>query len=696
MRTISIVCLIGLVVLVPARGTLADVAGDLSQAEERYKAGQYTQAEQSYLKVINEADPNKPTEADAAFTARKKLPLVCIATDRLPQAKDAVQQLLSRHAQYEFLPHAIHEIVEGAKDLNKTAQAGQAYREILNAQPGHSQAIWLKMGIAVTDVYLGNGQGADAGVKDIIARHSTDPRAAESLAQIGWAYDKLSQYAKARPLYEYVVDNWSDKPRTIYAHTALVRDCIRLRDKQAAQGQLEQLAKRYATNPQLPNVLNEIARGYREVQMYQEARPISRHILDSYSGHNQCIWAQRDIILCDVGERSQDTAQAGLQTLIKNYADNGYLPYVLNEIAAGYRRGGMCQQAKSVSQYVLDNFRDSDQCLWAQRDVVLSDLALGNLEAAAAGIKKLESRFAKQPGVIWAISEMAETCSKLGRHEQARDLFRFNVYNCPDLDDTIWSLRGFVAESAALKDETSIDAGIKKLLSEYSASKNLPMAAVHVGRDLLRAGQSRASELFQYVIDKHPDHDQALFAKVCMGHIRVRQGDDQGAEAIFQKVLTDYANHPRLIEAANLMAEGYYNAAFLAENRDDINRAHACFRAAIAKWKLIPQGHDSIITPQALNLMAESYSSVGELQNAVECYRKLVAGWPDYEYTWSALYKMGDCYLRLAKTGAIPEGDAMIVARDSFERVLRDYPNCRAAKAAQQRLTFEINSSNND
>jgi tetratricopeptide (TPR) repeat protein len=522
------------------------------------------------------------------LNARKKLPVVYIAADRLPQAQAAVQELLAKHSTYEWLPHALHEIVEQARDLNKTAQAGQVYREILNAQPGHSQAIWLKMGVTVTDVYLGNGQAVDAGVKDIIARHSTDPRAAESLAQIGWAYDKLNQYAKARPLYEYVVDNWSDKPRAIYAHTGLVRDCIRLRDKQAAQARLEQLAKRYATDAQLPNVLNEIARGYREAQMYQEARVISQRILDTYSGHDQCIWAQRDIILCDIAEHSQNAAEAGLQKLIKDYPDNGYLPYVLNEIAEGYRQGRMYQPAKSVSQYVLDNFPSSDQCLWAQRGIVLSDLALGNLDAAKAGIQQLEGRFAKQQGVIWATSEVAEMSSKLGRHEQARDLFQFNLSNCPDRDDTIWSLRGFVAESIALKDEASIDAGIQKLFSEYSASKNLPMAAVHIGMDLCKAGHPRASELFQYVIDKYPDHEQAMFAKACTGQVFLQRGQDSQAEAIYQKILADYANAPGLADALDLMAEGYYSEALseCGSPEDAVpQRAVERFEKALAKWQ---------------------------------------------------------------------------------------------------------------
>lgn len=694
MKKSRIVYLIGLLVpvLLTARPVLADVAADLNQAEGLFKASQYAQAEQVYIKVISEADPNKPPELEAVLNARKKLPVVYIATDRLPQAQSAVQELLAKHSTYEWLPHALHEIVEQARDLNKTAQAGQVYREILNAQPGHSQAIWLKMGTTLADVYLANGQAVDAAVKDIIAQRSADPWSAEALAQIGWAYDKLSQYAKARPLYEYVVDNWSDKPRAIYAHTALVRDCIRLRDKQAAQTRLEQLAKRYAADAQLPNVLNEIARGYREAQMYQEARPISEHILDNYSGHNQCIWAQRDIILCDIAERSQDAVQTGVQKLIKNYADNGYLPYVLNEIAGGYRQGQMCQQAKTVSQYILDNFPNSDQCLGAQRGVVLSDLALGNLEAATAGIQILESRFAKQSGAIWAISEVAETCSKLGRHEQARDLFRFNLYTCPDRDDTIWSLRGFLAESIALKDEGSIDAGIKKLFSEYSASKNLPMAALHIGRDLCRAGHSRASELFQYVIDKHPDHEQAIFAKVCLGHINIRQGQDSQAEAIYQKILTDYANHSKLADAIDLMAQGYYDQAQAEVDPNQATvtqKAQEHFAAALGKWELIINRVPGTpeVTARAYDFAGLCNRYLNRFDIAIKCFQMVADRWPEYEYAGHLQYLVGRTGEYLKESGQVAASEADPVIKAAYEQLLAKYPGCPGARSARDWLS---------
>ncbi len=638
MKKVPIILRIGLLVpvllVVPA--AFADVAADLKQAEGLYQAGQYTQAEQAYLTVIKEADPNKPADVEAAFNARKKLASVYIATDRLPQVQAAVQELLARHSGYEWLPHALHEVVEQARDFNKTTQAGQVYRDILNAQPAQSSAVWLKMGTTIADVYLANGPAVEAGVKDITTHYSTEPWSGEALAQIGWAYDKLGRYEKARPLYEYVVDNWPDKPRVIYAHTALVRGCIRLRDKQAAQTRLGQLVERYAKDIRLPRVLNEIARGYREAQMYQEARPISQYILDNYSGDEQCLWADRDILMCDIRTGAKEAAQARFQRLVGTYGESGYLPYVLNEISGEYRQVQMYGQARAASQCVLDNFAGSDQCLWAQRDVVLSSLALNDPETATAGTQNLLTRYANQSGAMWAISEVAEAFSKANQHEQARNLFRFNLTNSPASNDTIWSLRGFINESIALKDDASTDTGIKKLFSEYAVSKNLPMAAVHIGRQLCAAGRARASELFQYVLDKYPDHEQALFAKVGMGHVYLLQGEDNQAEDSYQKILTDYRNRPDLAEAVQLMGESYYGQSFRVGGGEAgatlTEDTKAYIQKAIAKWNLILEQMPEVadVTPVACYGVARGYYQLGEAQAALHYSQQFLDRWPDH------------------------------------------------------------------
>lgn len=674
MRKVCIIHMIGLWVpaLLAAQSALGDAGEDLKQAEGLCKAGKYAQAEQVCRRVLQ----NEPNNPETVYQAGKMLPQVYLAAGQLPQAKEAVKDLLARSAKHEYLPHALHEMIEQAKPIGKTAQAGQICRDLLNSGVQPSQVIWLKMGIALADVYGGNDQAVDAEARDIISANAADPGAAEALAQIGWAYVKLGQDKKARPLYEYVVENWAGKPRAMYAHTALVRSCIRLSDKEAAAAQVQNLVKQYPENVELPKVLNEIARGYREARMYDEARNVSQYVLANYPGHEQRIWADRDLILCDVVQRNLDTAQTGLRKLVEDHADHGYLPYVLREIAGEYLQGRMYEQARSVSLHILDNHSESDQCLWAQRDRVLCDLALKDLEAAQRGTESLLKRSAGRMDALWAVSEVAETYGRIGQHERARELFRFNLTGNPNLDDTIWSLRGFIRESIALKDEAAIDAGVKKLLGEYAGSKNLPMAAVHVGRELAAAGYIRAGDLFQYVIDRHPDDEQALLARVCMGHIYLLQDEYSQADALYQQILVNYAQARNLAEVIQVMAEGYLDRALELAKREPhakmSEHSQACMRKAIEKWNLIlDQMPDTpLVASTACYRLARAHYALGEFQAAIHYGKLLIDRWPDHGGIRDIHLIAYKAYKGLLREGTIEASEAVSAtkyARGMFE-----------------------------
>ena len=101
MRTIITTCAVGFCAIVSlgAQVAWADVAADMKEAEGLYKAGQYAQTEQAYLKVIKEADPANAADSEAVFKARRRLPALYLATDRLPQAEAAVRQLLTGYAE---------------------------------------------------------------------------------------------------------------------------------------------------------------------------------------------------------------------------------------------------------------------------------------------------------------------------------------------------------------------------------------------------------------------------------------------------------------------------------------------------------------------------------------------------------------------------------------------------------------------
>ncbi|OHB72988.1 MAG: hypothetical protein A2Z25_06235 [Planctomycetes bacterium RBG_16_55_9] len=284
MRSISTLKYAGifLLILLAAPFALADVADDMKEAETLSKAGKYGQAEQSYQNVINKADPNEAGDIELAFQARRRLPLAYLATDRQPQAQAAVMDMLAKNHDPPRLPHAVHEIVEEAKKLDLTLQAGQIYQNILTAQPQHPQAVWLKMGVAIANAHLGNDSAVDSTLQNIIAQHAEDDRAAEALGQAAWAYRKLNKNAQARNVYQYVVDNWPDKDRAIFSQRGLVLCSLALDDDAAADAALQKLLAEYDGSQYMAEIVRNIAGAYSKKGKADEAATLHQYVVDKH------------------------------------------------------------------------------------------------------------------------------------------------------------------------------------------------------------------------------------------------------------------------------------------------------------------------------------------------------------------------------------------------------------------------------
>jgi len=548
MRNFQMLKFVGLFmpILIVSQFCFADVADDLAKAEEVLTVSQYVQAEQIYQNIINRADPNKSEEFESAFNARKKLPLVYLAIDQQSNAQVVVQQLLTKHADNERLPHAVHEIVGQAKELNKMLEAGQIYQNILTAQPNHPQTIWLKMGIAVANVHLNNDQAVDTTLQNIIAQHVADERSAEALGQTAWAYRKLEQHDKTRKVYRYVVDNWPNKDRAVFS--------------------------------------------------------------------------QRGIVLCSLELQNQAAADAGTQQLLQNFAAD-----------------------KNIAQ------------------------------------------------AIWAIAKVYKEKQKWGR---MRPLCEYILQNHPGYKDAIWAQQALIVASINQEDTAGFDAGLQALFAKFSSHKKTPLAVYKTARQLESKNDIKARELCQYIVDNHPDHDYAPLAKVNLGQIKVRQGDEVAAEAIFDEVLNRYKNHPRLPQAVHLMAEGYLDQAIAMEQSAAQQMGSAKYaqtvreqgrpeavkdycRRAIEKWQTtiheLPPAPR--YTEQAWYFTGVVYRRhLREPEKALQYYQKIVEQWPDYEYVWSAQSMIALCYETLARSGQMTAQEAEPKIEQAYEAVLERYP----------------------
>ncbi len=633
-------------VLLAAQLAFSDTAADLKQAEELHKAGQYTLAEQVYLKVASEADPNNPAAMEAAFNARRKLPLIYLATERQPQAKEAVQQLLSKYAQHQSLPHALHEIVEQAKALNKTIQAGQLYENILATQPQHPQAIWLKMSIAIASVHLGDDKAAEAMLQNLTARHAADRWAAEALNHVAWAYRKLEDYEKARTIYRYVLDNWPAKARTAFAQHGLIICDLGLNDRQAADAALDVLLQKYSDDPNLPNLVLWAAYEYSHAGEFEAARELHEFLIENYP--SEAVNAQVGLALTGVEAKDGDQIEAAVQSLLTQFPPSEA------------KATGLYNVANALAWKEVAYVRPRDQEPPEPSPYSQSLLAIAN---------NLRTTYPGTDGAMWAERDLATVALQNG-------------------------------------DDAAAEAAVGRLMADYANHQDMPAALQFVGNHYIRLKRDdKAGAIYQHLVDKHPNHEVMPLAKAGLARIKIRQGDDAAAETIFQKVATDCANSPRLAEAVDMIAEGYLLRAAGQSRAEKLSapgtlqeglstQVKTDYLRAIEKWESILSrpAPDPYVAGVACYSAAAAYLRLGEYDSAIGKCTQLLERWPEHDDAWRAQFLMAKVYKRQMREATADTSETQLAMRQALEQLVQRYPACPAAPGVLRALQASSNS----
>jgi tetratricopeptide (TPR) repeat protein len=210
--------------------------------------------------------------------------------------------------------------------------------------------------------------------------------------------------------------------------------------------------------------------------------------------------------------------------------------------------------------------------------------------------------------------------------------------------------------------------------------------------------------MYQHLVEKYPGHELAPVVQAGLALVEIYQNNDAGAEAILQKLLTQYADSPKLTEAVRMVGEGYYLRAMarVAQARKEAGpdpnlprltaglpeSALQDYRKAIEILELVIRKlpADPVETPVAYRVAGESYQQIGQLDKTIECYQYVCDHWPQHPYAWNLQYLIGRSYESLKASGALPSSEADPKIKAAYEQVLAKYPNCRAAQPARNRL----------
>ena len=262
-------------------------------------------------------------------------------------------------------------------------------------------------------------------------------------------------------------------------------------------------------------------------------------------------------------------------------------------------------------------------------------------------------------------------------HQQAREYYQYILAHWPNDSFAIWAQTGSAMASISLEDEQAADAAVASLLANFSGHQYIQKAVFSIAAYSRWDGKfQRAKEICQYILANWPDGEFAIWAQMDLAASLIAQGEDQAAEAAIEKLSSDFKDHPDLGWAIYIVAEQYYLQKRFAQ-------AAAMWEKGMAEEPAFTYDEFG----EAYLFMADCYRQLGQLQKAVENYQRSAGDYPDYKYGWHALFLTGHNYQRMKKAGGISASEADAETKAAYEQLLEKYPDCKAAKAAQDWLS---------
>ena len=642
------------------------------------KAENYTKAAELHRYVVDRWPTN-----EFAFWSQMDLVMCSEALRDVVGAQAAFEKLCTQYSWHQLMPKAICFLGDDYRRRGQHARALELYGQVLSNWPKAEDALWSQMGIAISHLGLGDYSTAQNAINKLRDTFSEDKRIPTAACLIGDAYRKLNRYKQAVELYKYVADSWPNAEYALWSQMGLAISSLNIGDFEAATSAVNKLCADFSKDERISTAACMVADEYRRLSKHDKARELYQYVVSNWPNTEYSLRSQMGLAITNIQQRNYDTAQADIDKLLNGFSKDERLSVAVNNIADEYRKLNKYEDASELYGYVVDEWPNSEQALWSQMGLAISNVRLEDDPNAEQAVEELLTRFSRDSRLAVAVCWIADEYRRLKKDNKACRLYQYVVDNNAKAEHALWSQMNLAISKIHLNDPNA-EAAVNKLIADFSWSEYAARAIHDTAWEYRKQGNyGRANELDKYVIDHWPANVQAMWAKVDMAKTDILLGNEAAAEAVVNELIADFNDEPNLPKAIFTIGEEYYNRAFVKENEGQQAESKASFRKAIAIWERIIKDLPPLAaTAEAYHFSGCCYERLGEYEKAAEYYQMVVDKWPDYEYAWSAQFLIAACYEELARSGQIPKADAAAQICRACDKLLTNYPGRMAIAPA--------------
>lgn len=564
-------------------------------------------------------------------------------------------------------------------------EAEQSYLTIVQQYPGTDSAFAARKNLAILYANSGDDAKADAAIYDLVTDYPQRDGLGQSVCDIADRYRKLNRHGKARDLYANNLDSFANDDSALWSRMGYAISSIELKDNVAALAATQQLIEENSLDEHVSTALCLIADTYRKVGKHELSCQLYDYVLTDWPNTEYNFWSRMGLIISSIQQNNCIVADVAVDELLENYPQDSRTPNAVCRIADSYRKRGRHAKARELYDYVVGNWPNAEHALWSKMGAAVASIELSDPNGADSDLTGLFADFSEDSRMSVAACSIGDAFRKGNQNQKARAYYEYVVDNWSGSKHALWSQMGLVISNIKLSSGQEALDSIDDLLMDHIDDDRVGMAVCQVANELHKQGKDKlARRISRYFLDNWSNPDLQIWSDVVAVNAYVDSADPN----VIGNLIADYSGHPQLPQAAFSITERFYNRALDLDRQGRSGHSHTYLQKAVKGWETIVARlpETDHVTKESYQLAGDCYRRLGRHVRAIECYQRIVDTWPYSEMAWNAQYMIGYSYERIKEGGVVPEPDADLQIKGAYERLLATYPDCPAAKAANNWL----------
>ena len=385
------------------------------------------------------------------------------------------------------------------------------------------------------------------------------------------------------------------------------------------------------------------------------------------------------------------------QGLIDSFSEYAGIAKAICEVADSYLYlNRQPQKALELYQYVLNTWPNSKDAMWAQTGIVKVHVQSQDESSAQAAYAILLANYSTHDNIPEAVYEIGDSYKQINS-QKALELYEYAMSTWPnysewvDENDALLRRKNLVLLKLGLGDEAGAQVAYESMIAFSENDIATAGAVTELANAYLNSRKyQRARQLLEHAKELwFISESSEIWAEVGLAQVNIVLGIDPNLQSP-AGFLDRFSGDPVLPQAVFLLAEEYFRQASFKNNEKDGTGATEYFEEAIVLFKktleYLPVSGSPLVEAESRYMIAETYHQLGRHDEAKDYYRQVVDSWPIFENAPFALLRICSSYRNLHRAGTVTKAEADVQIKDSYEQILRDYPDSAATKIALREL----------